>query len=145
MIIEPLKSEDVEKVAVACVEYAREIGESYDEDYILSMLSRYSDGCLPILVAKDKAGEVIGVSAFVCIPHLYNPAIMQARECIWHTSPKLNKVLRARIQLRLLSLMVETCAKMGISLHIGVNEGYEKILERAGFTKKNIMYVRETE
>lgn len=146
MIIEPLKSEDVEKVTKACIEYAQEIGEPYDENYILDTLDQISDGKLPVLVAKDEAGEVMGVSAFVCVPHVYNPNVMQAREGIWHTSPKLCNFARARLQKDLLEIMMLTCQKQGISLFVSVppNSSMADLLESRGFKVQNIVYVKET-
>lgn len=146
MIIEPLKNEDVEKVAVACIEYAQEIGEPYNEDYIKATLTKISDGKLPVLVAKNEAGEVMGVSAFVCVPHLYNPDIMQARECIWHTSPKLSRFARARLQKDLLEIMMMTCQKQGISLFVSIpeNSSMADLLASRGFKVKNILYEKES-
>jgi hypothetical protein len=145
-MIEPLKAEDVEKATLACIEYAQEINEPYDEDYIRGSLLRLSDK-IPILVAKNDEGEIIGMSAFVCVPHLYDPNVMLARECIWHTSPKLNNFARARLQRKLLDQMMMVCRKKGISLYINVrhDSSMGDMLEIQGFKKKTIQYVKEAE
>lgn len=141
--IEPLKTEDVEKCVAACIEYAQEIGEPYQEDHIRKMLVKYSDGSLPVLVAKNESGEVMGMSAFVCCPHLYNPDIMQARELIWHTSPKMGKFSRVKLQKRLLKIMMATCKD--ISLYVGANTSMGEVLLSEGFKIKNVLYVKEAE
>jgi len=89
----------------------------------------------------------MGVSAFVCIPHLYNNNIMEARECIWHTSPKLCNFARARLQKDLLEIMMMTCQKQGISLYVSVpeNSSMADLLESRGFKVKNILYAKSGE
>lgn len=142
--IEPLKQEDVEKCVSACIEYAREMGEPYQKEYIRKMLSRYSDGSLPVLVAKNESGEVMGMSAFVCVPHLYNPDIIQARELIWHTSPKMGKFSRVKLQKRLLKIMMATCEQENISLYVSADKLGEMLIAE-GFKEKNVLYVKEAE
>lgn len=139
MIIECFKKEDIGKATMACIEYAREMGEPYKEEHIREMFAKHI-GTLPILVAKKDA-EIVGMSAFMCVPHLYNPDIIVARELIWHSSPKLSKTLRAKIQLRLLSMMMELCKKEGVPLHVSAENG--KMLEKVGFKGKSIIYVKE--
>ncbi len=143
--IEPLDRKDIDKCTAALIEYAQELGEPYNENYIRESLSAVADRKLSILVAKNDQDEIVGVSAFIVTPHLYTPEVFEAREFIWHTSPKLNNFARARLQRNLLDIMMETCRRKKIDLYVGVLPGSSlaDMLELRAFEPKAIQHKKE--
>lgn len=144
MRLEVLQPDDIERAVQACVEYASEIQEPYDMEYIRRTFHEVV-GRYPITVAKDEHGNIIGMAAFVCVPHLYNPHLIQAKECIWHSSPKLGLKERVKVQYALLKIMTETCARKNIPFWISlpVSSAWIKRLEKDGFKSKYVLLVKE--
>ncbi|PKN37681.1 MAG: hypothetical protein CVU62_08120 [Deltaproteobacteria bacterium HGW-Deltaproteobacteria-2] len=141
----PLKAADIEKATKLICEFALETNEPYDKKHIRNLLTKYADGKLPILLAKNKAGDVLGISGFICVPHLYNPNVMQAAEFIWYASDKLSRFDRASLMKRLLDIMIATCQKQKISLYVNTpTYSYlNDMLVFEGFRPKTISYVKE--
>lgn len=148
--IEPfeiLKSEDIEKAIKLVCEMAQEMGEPYDRKHIKNLLEKCADGKLPVLIAKNKAGDILGISAFICIPHPFNPDIMIAREFLLHVSQKLGNFDRASLMKRLLDIMIATCQQQKIFLCVDAPaySYLNDMLIFEGFKIKNVLYVKEAE
>jgi N-acetylglutamate synthase-like GNAT family acetyltransferase len=136
-MIRPATKEDMEWILDMTEEDCNDMGYPHNRQHIKAqMMSLLALEC-PIFI-NEHNNEKVGVIAGIVAQNLFDPAILEIREFIWHASKTLNSIARARVMVELLDYLVELAKQAGIVFHaslpaVPVTESLNDLLLRRGF------------
>jgi hypothetical protein len=135
-MIRPATMDDIEVILDMIKEDCEEMGYPYNFSHMKEqMLSFISLEC-PVFINEHK-GQPVGVIAAIVAPNLFDPAILEVREFIWHASKSLARIGRARVMVELLDYIIDLAKKAKINLHASLpvdekTESLKDLLIRRG-------------
>jgi hypothetical protein len=149
MMFRPLENKDIPGTLPLFEEFCEEMGYPFDGDSVQSFISTCLDKKCFLEIAEDGDGHPIRIVGTMTLPYPSAFKALRVIEFLWHSSPELPQVTRARFMVEGLGQMERYSEDKKLPIVVGISErgksgNLGKLLVKKGYRPIETIYMKET-